>query len=214
MMNIFIQARMSSSRFPGKMLAPIHGEPMIKLIVERLSAVLCAEKIVVLTSVETSDDPLVSYLNSIDVQYFRGDLDNVFLRFQKALKFFPCEHFVRVCGDSPIISAELVQRMMFLAIERNCDFLSNVEHRTFPKGQSIEIVRSDLFSRINAMELSENEQEHVMPFFYTKKNDYKTCFPRSIENLRHINTCVDEVADLKAIESGSVQYKFDGKLCL
>ena len=110
--NIFIQARMSSARFPGKVLAPFNGEPLIKRVLDRVSKISDINDIVVLTSTELSDNPLASYLSSLNCNVFRGDLNNVFLRFKSALNCYPCEYCVRICADSPLIDSSLIQFMV------------------------------------------------------------------------------------------------------
>ena len=215
MMNIFIQARMSSTRFPGKMLAPLHGVPVIKHIVDRVSKVPDIQDAVVLTSTQQSDDPLAAYLDAQGHKVFRGDLDNVFLRFQDALKTYPCDAFVRICGDSPIIHPDLIVYMMSCFKKETADFLSNTHHKKFPKGQSVEIIKSDLFTSIDPRSLTEEQQEHVMPYFYENAAKYKTVFPDSTVNHRHINTCVDTIEDLQNLETGEIDYNFDeSTICL
>lgn len=199
---------MSSSRFPGKMLAPLNGIPLVKHIVSALSQVSEIDHVVVLTSVEQSDDPLAYYLEKEGYSVFRGDLNNVFFRFQQALKAYPCDSFVRICGDSPIISTALVQYMVCLAQDKGCDFLSNVYHQKFPKGQSIEIVVSDIFMGIDAQALTSEQREHVMPYFYDHAEQYNVCFPDCTSNDRALNTCVDTVEDLKNIAAGDIVYHF------
>src|SRR3990167_1887604 len=110
--NIFIQARMSSSRFPGKVLAPLHNKPLIKHIIDSARKVTGINKIVILTSVEESDEPLVSYLTKINCEYFRGSLDNVFERFKSALEQFSCDYIVRLSADSPFINNNLIEFML------------------------------------------------------------------------------------------------------
>lgn len=202
--HIFIQARMSSARFPGKMLAPVNGKPLIRHMIDRAGQVRGVDKVIVLTSMEQSDDPLAAYVGDMA---FRGNLNNVFLRFQQALQEHPCDYFVRLCGDSPLISSDLIGDMIERA--QGVDFLSNVHTKTFPKGQSVEIIRSDVFMSVDSETLTPDQQEHVMPYFYENADQYNTVFPSNSENLRHINTCVDTIEDLQNIEAGKVSYTFD-----
>lgn len=208
-MNLFIQARMSSSRFPGKMLAPLNGKPLIDHITERISKLKNIDRFVVLTSIEPSDDPLACYLEQKGVDVFRGPLDNVYERFKVALAVYPCESFIRICGDSPIINTDLIDYMARLYLGVGCDFLSNVQHKKFPKGQSVEIINSDLFLRVDADVLTAEQREHVMPYFYENSAKLETYFPDSNADHRQINTCVDTIQDLKNIESGKITYIFD-----
>src|SRR5438067_6023040 len=123
---VLIQARMSSARFPGKMLAPFRGRPLIAQVLERFRELDLYSRIVVLTSVDATDDPLADFVaNRCAVPVFRGELDNVVARFQSALTKYPCEWFVRISGDSPLIDGSLVQAMMRLS-DRDHDVVSNV----------------------------------------------------------------------------------------
>ena len=153
--NIFIQARMSSARFPGKVLAPFNGEPLIKRVLDQVSKISNINDIVVLTSTELSDEPLVSYLNSLNCNVFRGDLNNVFLRFKSALNCYPCEYCVRICADSPLLDSNLLQFMVDKCINKqDLLMLSNVPKKSFPSGQSVEIIKSELINETDHKRLT------------------------------------------------------------
>ncbi|HQW57460.1 MAG TPA: NTP transferase domain-containing protein [Gammaproteobacteria bacterium] len=214
--NIFIQARMSSSRFPGKVLAPVLGIPLIKHLVDRVNNVKNISNVIVLTSTEVSDDPLVAFLQSIDCQVFRGELNNVFERFRKALELYHCDYFIRLCADSPFIEAQLIDAMIKKGLDNNdFELISNVYSRKFPKGQSVEILKSSIFLDVLGSQLSAEEKEHVTPHFYANKDKYKHLFFELQQEKSHINQCIDTIADLKEIESKKYQYIFDeSELCL
>lgn len=213
--NIFIQARMSSARFPGKVLAPVNGIPLIKRIIDTARQLKTINKIVVLTSTELSDDPLAAYLDSINCDLFRGELDNVFNRFQSCLNGYPCDYFVRLNGDSPFLETGIIDALVMSIKDDAYDLISNVFVRTFPKGQSVEIVRSKPFLEVQAESLTEHDKEHVMPYFYNHKDKYNCLFFNSVEDLGHINMCVDTLEDLKNLENESINYAFDkSKICI
>src|SRR5262245_9527355 len=110
---IFVQARMSSARFPGKMLAAFRGRPLIASVIDGIAGGGLQEQIVLLTSTDVSDDPLADFVaGNCDVPVFRGDLVNVLARFQAGLKAYPCDWFVRISGDSPLMDGKLIRRMM------------------------------------------------------------------------------------------------------
>lgn len=212
--NIFIQARMSSARYPGKVLAPLNGVPLIKHIVEKVKHVNNKNEIVVLTSDDISDDPLVAYLQSIGCLFFRGSLGNVFKRFQDCLREYPCDYFVRLCADSPFLDPELVDIHLDYTNHLEYDLISNVFGRKFPKGQSVEVASSEIFLEIDDNILTEQEREHVMPYFYSRKENYRTFFLDTIEDLRHMNMCVDVLEDLKKLEKYPSLFRLDkSKLC-
>src|SRR6476646_7667507 len=105
----FIQARMSSQRYPGKVLAPFRGEPMIWHVVRAVETALPRPDLLVVTSTHPTDDPLVHYLQAVGIQVFRGPLDNVLQRFLLCLQSHPCEWVLRINGDSPLLWPELLQ---------------------------------------------------------------------------------------------------------
>jgi spore coat polysaccharide biosynthesis protein SpsF len=200
---IFIQARMSSARFPGKMLAPFRGRPLIAQVLERFRQFDLQARVIVLTSVDPTDDPLADFVaNRCAVPVFRGELDNVVARFQSALAEYPCEWVVRISGDSPLIDASLVQAMIQLS-GRGYDVVSNVVRRTFPPGQSVECIRSDVFRALNAGDLTPDQREHVTKVFYDRPDDWRLrsviCEPPKWADVRMV---VDHLDDLRALEAG------------
>src|SRR5712675_887192 len=95
----FIQARMSSARFPGKVLAPLDGEPIIAQVIKRVSQAVGRDRITVATSDDRSDDPLACYVDQLGISVYRGSLNDVFSRFRSCLEAYPCTWFFRVCAD-------------------------------------------------------------------------------------------------------------------
>jgi spore coat polysaccharide biosynthesis protein SpsF len=203
---IFVQARMSSARFPGKMLAPFRGRPLIAQVLERFRRFNLYSRVVVLTSLDRTDDPLADFVeNRCAVPVFRGDLDNVVVRFQSALAEYPCEWFVRISGDSPLIDASLVQAIIRFS-DRDHDVVSNVVRRTFPPGQSVECIRSDVFRVLDSKELTPDQREHVTKVFYDRPDDWRLlsviCEDPSWAGVRMV---VDHLDDLRALEAGVAQ---------
>lgn len=168
----FIQARMSSERFPGKVLAPLAGRPLIAHVVDRVAAVVPANRIVIATSTAASDDPLACYVESLGVAVSRGPLGNVFERFRLAISQHPCDWFFRVCGDSPLLDTSLFAVAVEHAERRHPDLVTNVYPRTFPPGQSVELVRTNTFMRIDDGRLSAGDREHVTSFYYEHPSDF------------------------------------------
>jgi len=194
---------MSSARFPGKMLAPFRGRPLIAQVLERFCQSGLHSRIVVLSSVDPTDDPLADYVaNRCGVPVFRGELDNVVARFQAALGEHPCEWFVRISGDSPLIDVSLVQAMIGLS-DRDHDVVSNVVRRTFPPGQSVECVRSDVFCGLKSNDLTPDQREHVTKVFYDRPDAWRMrsviCAEPKWAGVRMV---VDRLDDLRALEAG------------
>lgn len=203
LINIFIQARMSSARFPGKVLAPFNNKPLIKNILDRLDRIALNNiqnlaKIVVLTSTEPTDDPLAAYLASINVECFRGELDNVAARFKAALTKYPCDYFVRICADSPYIEPSIINQGIS-NISSDIDLVTNVFPRSFAKGHSVEIVNAGKFAKLSLADFTADESEHVTKYFYNRATEFNI---KNFTNTDHSNDelCVDTIDDLKALE--------------
>jgi spore coat polysaccharide biosynthesis protein SpsF len=199
---IFVQARMSSARFPGKMLAPFRGRPLIAQVLERFRESGLHSRLVVLTSLDPTDDPLADFVATrCAVPVFRGDLDDVAARFKSAIGDHPCEWFVRISGDSPWIDASLVHAMIGFCGE-NHDVVSNVVHRTFPAGQSVECIRSELFLALDTGKLTQPQREHVTKVFYDRPNEWRL---RSVicanPEWAKVRMVVDHLDDLRTLEA-------------
>jgi spore coat polysaccharide biosynthesis protein SpsF len=122
---------------------------------------------------------------------------------------------VRLCGDSPLLDTTLLDALLDNLNNSKYDLISNVSGRKFPKGQSVEIAKSEVFLKVKDDLLTAYEREHVMPYFYHNKSHYNALFFEYEEDLSHINMCVDTLEDLKSIEKESYSYNFDRrKLCI
>lgn len=197
---ILVQARMSSRRFPGKVLTPLAGRPMIDHVLERCARFSEPGAVVLATSVDPSDDPLARHVAALGYPVYRGDLADVVARFQGCLRAHPCEWFVRISGDSPIIDPGLIAGVVCRRDEAY-DLVSNVRVRTFPSGQSVEVVRTRAFLALDTPSLTDEEREHVTLVFY-RRPGYRI---RSIESrdpsLGGQHLSVDTEQDLQRVEA-------------
>jgi len=199
---VFVQARMSSQRFPGKVLAPLCGQPVIKHLIGQVLQVLPLAQVTVLTSGEPSDDPLVCYLHSLSVSVYRGSLENVALRFHDCLNLYPCDWFVRLCADSPLLDPAVLAAVTAYQTRLDLDLVTNVYPRTFPKGHSVEMVKAASFIALEPQSLHEEEKEHVTTVFYRHPERFQILNitsgdPRQAD----ISYVVDTVDDLRRLES-------------
>jgi spore coat polysaccharide biosynthesis protein SpsF len=198
---VFIQARMSSRRFPGKVLVPLAGRPMIDHVLERCAAAFGKDSVVLATSEDPSDDALAARVRSQDYALFRGDLADLVRRFQDCLRAHPCEWFVRISGDSPLIDPGLVSRITARRAPQY-DLVTNVQTRTFPPGQSVEVVRAECFARIDSAALSAEEREHATQVFYRSPGVYRICSVLArAPGLERQSFTVDTAEDLRAVEA-------------
>jgi spore coat polysaccharide biosynthesis protein SpsF len=205
----FVQARMNSSRYPGKVLAPLNGQPLIYHVIKQIEQVVGINKIIVLTSKMSTDDPLVAYLERVKFESFRGSLNNVFERFQDCLKMNPCDYFFRICGDSPFLSEELLKKAISVVKEydKKYDLVTNVLPRTFPVGMSVELLKSTTFFNIDLEKLTEEEREHVTKKYYNDSDSFKIAhLISSCPGLAKKSLSIDRLKDLKrAEEKGQIK---------
>jgi spore coat polysaccharide biosynthesis protein SpsF len=161
-----VQARFSSRRLPGKVLAPIAGRPMLGVLIERLSRCAGLDGICIATSNDASDDAVAAFCSSVGIDCHRGSLDDVAKRLLDAAEASEADAFVRVNGDSPLIDPQLVSRGVIACRAHSPDLVSNVLVRSFPKGQSVEVIKTSTLR--NALPDFEQggDHEHVTPYFY------------------------------------------------
>src|SRR5215510_1303815 len=179
MIRAFLQARMSSRRFPGKVLAPLGGRPLIAHLIAHVARVIALNNVTVLTSTEPSDDPLAWYIRELGVSVYRGALQNVAARFQGCLRVYPCTWFFRLCADSPLLESSLLKTFLSYYERTDLDLVTNVFPRTFPRGQSVEMVRASTFAALNVQTFSPEEQEHVTAIFYSQPQAFRIMNVRS-----------------------------------
>ncbi len=199
----FIQARMTSNRFPGKVLAPFRGQPLIRHVVSAIEQILSPEQVVVATSSEQSDDPLALYLSVDGIAVFRGPLNNVFERFRFCVSQYPCDWILRVSADSPLLDRRVLQAVIKHA-DQDYDLVTTIFPRTFPRGQNAELIRVSSFLNIDQRELSATDQEHVTTWYY-KNADRFRIFNMDSGNsqLAQVDFGVDTVDDLHRLEQMS-----------
>jgi spore coat polysaccharide biosynthesis protein SpsF len=201
MIRVFIQARMSSKRFPGKVLAPFQGKPVIAHVIAAAARTVPFDRIVVTTSSETADDPLACYVRKLGISVFRGELENVVARFQACLDAHRCDWFFRLCADSPLIDSGLLQAAMRYAERRDIDLVTNVFPRTFPRGQSVELIRAEPFAAIDANHLTPQQKEHATQIYYYHPERFKIVNLESAEaRSTETSYAIDTLDDLGRLE--------------
>lgn len=205
-----IQARLSSTRLKSKMLKKIYHKTIIQRVILQILKAKNIKKIIIATSDQSSDDLLAQYLKKMNIEVFRGPLNNVARRYYEVSKKFNYDAFIRINGDSPFIDYKLVDVLIEKFIKNNYDILTNSYLKTFPRGQGIEIIKSKIFQREFKNIKSKKDQEHVFPFFYKNKNKFLFKNFSCKENLNYLNFSVDTFEDLLRLRK--IAYKFKNKV--
>jgi len=195
-----IQARMGSQRFPGKVLKEINGKPLLLYLVERLGKSSVLSTIVIATSDDKSDEPVVDLCTNKGIPCFMGSLKNVAKRFSDLLAIFPVDAFVRINGDSPLLDQRLVTQAVDIFCKSSYDIVTNIQERTFPKGQSVELIKSDVYRGHYPLFADEYDQEHVTPYFYRNKGKFNIFNLESGEDWGSVQLSIDTQEDFRIVE--------------
>ncbi len=138
-MNIaIIQARMSSTRLPGKMMLPINNKPTIAWVIDSAQQITGIDKVIVATSDENSDDILADFCKQKNVECFRGNLQNVLKRYYDVAKKYKASNIIRITGDCPFIDPDICAGVLYMLQESGYDYVSNSVNPTFPNGMDCE----------------------------------------------------------------------------
>ncbi|MCF6296413.1 MAG: glycosyltransferase family protein [Flavobacteriaceae bacterium] len=180
-----VQARMSSTRLPGKVLLDLGGKPVLQQVFNQISNAKLIDKIVLATSIDSSDDLLEKWAKNSNNLFYRGSLNNVLERYYYAAKEFSADVIVRITADCPLVDPKIIDSIIELFNKENYDYCSNTITPTFPDGLDVEVLKFVALEKayINATLLS--EIEHVTPYIknnpqlfkigmYSSKTDYSS----------------------------------------
>ena len=199
----FLQARMGSSRLPGKTLILIKSKPLIFYVIERLK--LIGEEIVVLTSNLTKDDILEKWCLKNNIKCFRGSEKNVLERYYKAAIFYNADNIIRVTGDNPLVEPFFAKELLIKHINNKVDYSSNKSEigSNLPDGLGVEIFTFNALKISMQKSTQEHHFEHVNEYILENKDKfkiYKDCNAGGFIDNSQIRLTVDTDQDLKKIE--------------
>jgi spore coat polysaccharide biosynthesis protein SpsF len=164
-----VQARMTSTRLPGKILADLEGAPMLARQLARLRLSSTLDEIMVATTTNATDDPVVALCDSLSVSVFRGSEHDVLARYQGAAAASGGDVIVRITADCPLIDATLVDRVVNALGHDRADYASNVAKRTYPRGLDVEAFTRTTLDRCHTLGASAPAREHVTWFIHTER---------------------------------------------
>ena len=172
-----IQARMSSTRLPGKVMMELpfgSGITVLEQVVNRVQASERIDQVIIATSVSEEDNSIVDLAKKKGIDYFRGNLYNVLERFYETAVEFQLDRVVRITSDCPCIDPIIIDQLIDLHEKSNADFTSSAIERTFPVGMDASVFSFKSLEEANKQARFEYEKEHVTSFFYkTYPEKYK-----------------------------------------
>lgn len=188
---------MTSSRLPGKTLKMVKGVPVIRYLTDRISNCRTIDDVIIATSTDDSDDPIIKFADELSIATHRGPLNDVASRVLGAALQTEADAVVRISGDSPLLDSAIVDQLVTIfRSSSGVDVVTNVFPRTFPRGQSVEVISVEsLRARFDAG-LTVAEREHVTLCFYNNPGGARIINVRSDGDYGDIQLSVDSPTDL------------------
>ncbi len=200
-----IQARMTSSRLPGKVLIPIAGFPMLYHVAKRVSSAKMVDQTVIATTDDEADNPIEEFCRSNGYACFRGHPYDVLDRYYQAALKFQADVIVRITADCPLMDPELIDSLLRTFLDAKVDFAANrlppPWERSYPIGLDIECVHFDALKKAWQEAESQFEREHVMPYLYDQSERFKILLTHHDPDYGKKRWTVDTPQDLEFVKA-------------
>jgi spore coat polysaccharide biosynthesis protein SpsF (cytidylyltransferase family) len=194
-----IQARMTSTRLPGKILADIAGKPLLYHVVSRARQARTVDLVVVATTDLPTDDPTQECCRSMDVPCFRGSEDDVLDRYYRAAEEFPAEAVVRLTADCPLLDPRTIDNVVRFFHKGGYDYVCNTMPPTYPDGLDTEVFRRESLTRAWHEARLQSEREHVTPYIWKQPGLFRIGNVANDTDYSKLRWTVDEPADLEFV---------------
>lgn len=193
-----IQARMGSSRLPGKVLEDIAGETMLGQVVARVRAARTIDEVVIATSTHPGDDEIEREADRLGTGVFRGSETDVLSRYVGAARQFGASVVVRVTSDCPLLEPAVVD-LVVEALRWDVDYASNTHRRTYPRGLDVEALFRETLERINSVATSQQAREHVTAYIVEQPQEFRVRHVIDTVDHSELRWTVDTPEDLELV---------------
>jgi spore coat polysaccharide biosynthesis protein SpsF len=200
MINVILQARMSSNRLPGKVMMPLLDKPMLLQQILRVKQAQLVDQLIVATSEDSSDDCIETLCNKHSISCFRGSLPDVLSRYYHCAHKYPAEHYIRLTGDCPLSDGELIDSVINYHLSGHFDYTSNAFTATYPDGLDIEIFTHNALVTTHQQANTPAQREHVTLFIREHPELFSIGEVRCEQPLNHHRWTVDYPEDFLLIE--------------
>ena len=196
-----IEARMTSSRLPGKIMKEIIGRPLLERLVERIRRASLVDEVIVATTVNPQDDVVEKWAGQAGISIYRGSEDDVLLRVLEAAKAFSGDIIVELTGDCPLLDPAMIDQVVRFYLDSDYDYVSNILERTYPRGFDIQVFSTAVLDEVNRLTQDPADHEHVSLYIYEHPERYKLGGLRAPDALcaPDYRLCVDTPDDLEVI---------------
>jgi len=197
-----VQARMGSTRLPNKVMQPVRtGMPIIEVLLSRLSKSTEIDKIVLATSNQSVNQPLVDHVEKLGYSVFQGSENDVLDRYYQAAKSVQATEIVRITGDCPLIDPNLVDQVIELFHDEKADYASNTNPPTYPDGLDVSICTFNALEKAWQQATTKFDREHVMPFIRRNSDMFRTVNLTNQKDQSKERWTVDEPEDMKVVQN-------------
>lgn len=198
-----IQARMGSSRLPGKVMKDIGGKPVLQHVIERTRLAKAVNAVAVATTSDPGDDAIVTFCETLAVPVFRGSVQDVLDRYYRAALKFRADIVARITADCPLIDGGLIDQTVNEFEQHGVDFAANrlppPFKRTFPIGLDVEVASFKALERAWKEATEKYEREHVMPYLYEKEGRFKVFVLNNAVDYGSLRWTLDTAEDLELV---------------
>lgn len=195
-----IQARMGSTRLPGKILKTVNGKSLLLYQIERLRDCKRVDEIIIATTDKTQDNVIEEFCKKIDISVFRGSENDVLSRYFFAAQKSKAQTIVRITSDCPLIDPQIVDSVVEFYQKNPFDYVSNVMERTFPRGLDTEVFSFESLTKVYNEAREEEEREHVTLHYYRNPDQFSIGSLMNEQNLSHFRLTVDTEEDFDLIQ--------------
>lgn len=199
LVNAVIQARLSSSRLPGKVLEPLGETSVLGRVITAARRAPGIDQVIIATSTSKDDDAVAAEASAHQVPVVRGPLDDVLERYRLALREYPAAAVVRLTADCPLLDPALIGRVVGLwRADPSLDYVSNVLVRTFPRGLDAELARAEVLDKLEA---DGSDRNHVTSAIYTNPERYRCAGVVGAPDDSDLRVTVDTPEDLAVVRA-------------
>ncbi len=196
-----IQARMSSSRLPGKVLQDIAGRPMLGRVVHRAKQAKALDLVAVVTSTRADDEAIETWCKENNISCVRGSLEDVLDRYYQAASLLQADHVVRLTADCPLLDPDVIDKVIQTFHQGDFDYVSNALECTYPDGLDTEIFRFKALERAWREARLKSEREHVTPYIFKHPELFRLGTVTHAEDLSGFRWTVDTARDLEFVRA-------------
>jgi spore coat polysaccharide biosynthesis protein SpsF len=197
-----VQARMGSTRLPGKSLKKIGGKPVLGYVIERLRQCRSLDEVVVATSTNEEDNKIEEFCRLQEVNCFKGSEEDVLARYFNCASLYKFDTIVRITGDCPLLSPKVVDRAVGVFRQGGCDYVSNTFKRGFPRGLDVEVFSFETLKKAFEKGGSPEEREHVTLYIYRNPDKFRLKYftDKSLKR-PELKLCIDTENDFRVVEA-------------